>query len=263
MNTVHDAARLIYLTQAGCQLSGKKGKKVVRSNEQEYSQLMQRYYGDEDFRQMVVQMLEAAEMQILHANSERLQISSASAESMWATTITDYKLRVGKADIPTARLLIVHLAIAMVLFPEAEDLDAEPEDLGVLTVSDTLRELEKFASAAKNVAEDDDLLYPKERSALMDFAELPQVRPDSSDKNADSWVGLINGVIDHMVESRYLIPPRKVEEGAEIEYWSTRAYQCSFKEGAKFLFDRFRLLQQEIDSKNNIDEMMLTHSKES
>lgn len=263
MSEVRDAMRLIYLTLAGSQLNGKKGKMILRSNEEEYRILMQHYHGDEGFRHIVVQMIEAAEMQILHANSERLQISSASADAMWAVTVSDYKLRLRKTDIPTARLLIIHLAIAMVFFPEAEDLDAEPEDLGVLTVSDTLRELEKFAKAAKNLEADDELLNQQELNALTDFAELPSVRPDSSERNGDSWVGLINRVIDHMVESQYLIPPRKVEEGFEPEYWLTRAYQYSFKEGAKFLFDRFRLLKQEIDSRNEIDKMMSNNSKES
>ncbi|MCP8690609.1 hypothetical protein, partial [Marinobacterium sedimentorum] len=62
-----------------------------------------------------------------------------------------------------------------------------------------------------------------------------------------------NRVIDHMVDSQYLIPQRKVEEGSEPEYWLTRAYQYSFKEGAKFLFDRFRILKQELDSQSEID----------
>ncbi|CAE6916090.1 hypothetical protein ACOMICROBIO_NCLOACGD_02449 [Vibrio sp. B1ASS3] len=262
MNDVRDAMRLIYLTQAGSQLKGKKGRMIMRSNVDEYRKLMQRYHGEEGFRHLVGQMIEAADMQLLNANSERLQISSASADAMWATTASDYKLRLGKADIPTSRLLIIHLAIAMVFFPEAEDLEAEPEDLGVLTVSDTLRELEKFAKAAEALEVDDELLNQQELNALTDFAELPPLRPDSSEKNADSWVGLINRVIDHMVDSHYLIPPRKVEEGSEPEYWMTRAYQHSFKEGAKYLFDRFRILKQELDSQDEIDEILSSNNEE-
>lgn len=257
MNDVCDAMRLIYLTQPGGQLKGRKGRSILRNNMEEYRVLMQRYHGEDAFRLMVGQMIEAGEMRLLNAGGERLQISAASADAMWATTASDYKMRVNKSEFPTARLLIVHLAIAMVCFPESEDLDAKPEDLGVLTVSDTLQELEKFTKAAEKLEDEDDLLHPLERNALTDFAELPPRRPDSNDRNADSWVGLINGIIDHMVETHYLIDQRNTKEGCEPEYWVTRSYQHSFKEGAKFLFDRFRILKQEIDKKSPIGDLLI------
>ena len=256
MNDARDAMRLIYLAQAGSQLKGKKGRMIMRNNMDEYRLLMQRYHGEEEFRITVGQMIEAGDMQLLNANSEGLQLSSANADAMWATTVSEYKLRLGRTEIPTARLLIIHLAVAMVCFPEPEDLDAEPEDLGVLTVGDTLQELDKFAKAAKALEEEDEILHFQERSALIDFAKLPPMRPDSSDRNADSWVGLINRVIDHMVETQFLIQQRHMEDGGEPEYWVTRSYQRSFKEGAKFLFDRFRTLKQELTSNGEINELL-------
>lgn len=260
MNDVYDAMRLIYLTQAGGQLKNRKGRAILRHNMEENRVLMQRFHGDQNFRLMVEQMIKAGEMQLLNARGEGLQISSASVDALWATTVSDYKLRLGKSDIPTARLLIVHLAIAMVCFPESEDLDAEPEDLGVLTVSDTLQELEKFSKAANRLEDEDELLHALERNALKDFAELPVQRPDTSDRNSNSWVGLINRVIDHMVETQYLIP-RKVDERNEPEYRVTRSYQNSFKEGAKFLFDRFRVLKQEFDQ-NTTNELPIDQARD-
>ncbi|ELX4198844.1 hypothetical protein ACOIWI_002941 [Vibrio vulnificus] len=243
MSNIHDAGRLLYLSKARCQLTGKKGRRLFNNSRGEYDLLLQKYFGDEDFKRDVLLLAEAYEVRIVSVTSDGLQLVSQCADAMWATTIGDYKLRLGKADIPSSRLLIIHLAIAMVVFPEAEDLEAPVEDLGVLTVADTLKVLERFSKGAQSLAPDDELLAPLEGNALSEFADLSPLRPDSNNRNADSWVGLTNRVIDHLHASDYL---RIFTRGDDLdtEWRVTESYQAAFAQSAMWLFNRFRELQQ-------------------
>jgi hypothetical protein len=77
------------------------------------------------------------------------------------------------------------------------------------------------------------------RTVARRIADLPEENPDSRRGGTGaSWVDLIARVIDHMVETGYLL--KFDTYGDEVEYRATPAYQAAIREGMVFAFHAFR-----------------------
>ncbi|WBA81441.1 hypothetical protein [Endozoicomonas sp. GU-1] len=233
------ANRLLYLTMSRLQIQRNGGRKVYINNKQEHDQLLQDYRASESFSELVHQAADGMDLKILGVSTGGLHLTNSHPRSLWMPSFSDYRNQIQKRDAEKSRLLLVHIAIGMTAFPNPQDLNTHPDDLGALTAQDVMETLEQLANADNPSSDDDDLLSPEETSALSDLRSLPSVRPDSN-KNHSSWLGLINLSLNHLVESRYMFLIHPDDE--KPEYRVSESYQLSLRSAASRLFARFNAL---------------------
>ncbi len=232
---MYEANRLIYLSLV---YSG-GNKRMVAQNSGEMTELVQRFQAEEPFRRLVEAGLRAMDLRLLALEDNGLRLSARGADSFFATNLTDYGRLLARSDLKAADVLPVHCAIAAAFFPTESDLDAPVEDLGAIVTADVINILRRFARAESALSEDEDRLHPQVRTVAERLRELPEENPDRLRAGAgNSWVDLISRVLEHMVETGYLLAFR--ETPGEIEYRPTPAYQTAMREGIVYSFHAFR-----------------------
>ena len=233
--TIYPATRLIYLSLAYS--SGKK--RMVAQNNTELTELVQRFQAEEAFRSAVDQGLRAMELRLLALEDGGLRLAARNADGFFAATLTDYGRLLARSDLKAADVLPVHCAIATAFFPTEAELDMPVEDLGAITMADVIAMLRRFAHAEADLPEEEDRLHPQVRSVARRLRELPEDNPDRLRAGAgNSWVDLIERVLEHLVETGYLLS--FAETPGDIEYRPTPAYQTSLREGIVYSFHAFR-----------------------
>jgi hypothetical protein len=242
MEIITAVTRLIYLSLA---YSG-GNKRIVAQNGAEMNELIQRFQADDAFRRSVDAGLKAMSLQLLSLEEGGLRLSARDAESFFATTLTDYGKLLGRSDLKAADVLPVHCAIAAAFFPAAPDLDAPVEDLGAIVMADVIQILRRFARAAADLADEDDRLHPQVKTVAERLRELPEENPDRLRAGSGtSWVDIIDQVLEHMVETGYLLSFR--DTPGEVEYRPTPAYQTAIREGIVYSFHAFRDILREAE----------------
>lgn len=233
---IYEATRLIYLSLAHS--SG--NKRITAQNSVEMGELIQRFQAEEPFRQAVDAGLRAMELRLLALEDNGLRLSARGAEAFFSATITDYSRLLARSDLRAADLLPVHCAVAAAFFPTEADLDVPVEDLGAIVMADVIDLLRRFARAEAALPEDDDRLHPQVRTVAQRLREMPEEIPDRQRAGAgNSWADLAGRVVEHMVETGYLLAFHETP-GEEIEYRPTTAYQTALREGIVYSFHAFR-----------------------
>lgn len=244
-NSFYDAIRLIYLSLAYS--SG--NKRISTQNSAEMTELIQRFQSESAFREMVDEGLRSMELRLLAVEDNGLRLSARSADSFFATTLTDYGKLMARTDLKAAEVLPVHCAIATAFFPAESDLDAPVEDLGAIVMADVIDILRRFAQAEVRAEESDtddanDIMHPQVKTVARRLLELPEENPDQRRAGAgNSWVDLIGRILEHMVETGYLLAFE--ETPGTLEYRPTPAYQSAMREGIVYSFHAFRDLLNE------------------
>jgi hypothetical protein len=129
--------------------------------------------------------------------------------------------------------------VATAFFPTEADLDMPVEDLGAITMEDVIALLRRFAHAEAGLPEAEDRLHPQVRTVARRLRELPEDNPDRLRAGAgNSWVDLVERVLEHLVETGYLLVFE--ETPGDVEYRPTPAYQTSMREGIVYSFHAFR-----------------------
>lgn len=237
MNTdaMYEATRLIYLSLA---YSG-GGKRIVAQNSSEMVDLVQRYQAEEPFRRLVEAGLAAMDLRLLSVEDRGLRLSARRADGFFAATLTDYGKLLARSDLKAADVLPVHCAVAAAFFPTESELDAPVEDLGAVVIGDVIDILHRFARAEAAAGDDEERLHPQLKTVAERLRELPEENPDRLRAGAgNSWVDLIGRVIEHMVETGYLLAFE--ETPGAMEYRPTPAYQTAMREGIVYSFHAFR-----------------------
>jgi hypothetical protein len=233
--TIYEINRLIYLSLAYS--SGKK--RILTQNSAEMTELVQRFQAKESFRSAVEDALRAMELRLLALEDNGLRLSARNADSFFAATLTDYGRLLARSDLKAADVLPVHCAIATAFFPTEADLDMPVEDLGAILKDDVIDILRRFATAEASLPAEEDRLHPQVRTVARRLRELPEDNPDRLRAGAgNSWVDLVSRVIEHLVETGYLLPFEEIP--GEVEYRPTPAYQTSMREGIVYSFHAFR-----------------------
>lgn len=239
---IYDVNRLICLSLAYS--SG--NKRMVAQNSNEMTALIQRFRAEEPFRRMVEAGLRAMDLRMLALEDNGLRLSARGAESFFATTLTDYGRLLARSDLRAADVLPVHCAIAAAFFPSESDLDVPVEDLGAITIEDVIDILRRFARAEASLPQDDDRLHPQVKTVAQRLRELPEDNPDRLRAGSgNSWLDLITRVLEHMVETGYLLVFE--ETPGELEYRPTPAYQTAMREGIVYSFHAFRDIVKEAE----------------
>ncbi len=249
--TIYDAGRLVYLSLAYS--SGRK--RIVTQNSTEMTELVQRFQAEEAFRQAVIAALRAMELRLLALEEGGLRLSARNADGFFATTLTDYGRLLARSDLRAADVLPVHCAIATALFPTEADLDMPVEDLGAIVLRDVIDILRRFAHAEAALSEEEDRLHPQVRTVARRLRELPEDNPDRLRAGAgNSWVDLVRQVLEHLVETGYLLLFE--ETPGDMEYRPTPAYQTAMREGIVYSFHAFRdiLVEYEEEEKEPVVE---------
>jgi hypothetical protein len=233
--TIYEANRFIYLSLAYS--SGKK--RIVTQNSAEMTGLVQRFQAEEGFRRAVEAGLRALELRMLALEDGGLRLSARNADGFFAATLTDYGRLLARGDLKAADVLPVHCAIATAFFPTEADLDMPVEDLGAITMEDVVAILRRFAHAEAALPEEEDRLHPQVRTVARRLRELPEDNPDRLRAGAgNSWVDLVERVLEHFVETGYLLSFE--ETPGDVEFRPTPAYQTSMREGIVYSFHAFR-----------------------
>ncbi len=237
---IYDINRLIYLS-----LAYSNGvKRIVSQNSVEMTELLQRFQAEELFRRQVEAGLSAMDLRLLALEDNGLRLAAQRAESFFATSLTDYGRLLAKSDLKAADVLPVHCAIAAAFFPTESDLDVPVEDLGAIVMADVIDILRRFAWAEAALPEDDERLHPQVKSVAERLRRLPEENPDRLRAGAgNSWVDLIGRVLEHMVNSGYLLAFEETPD--EVEYRPTPAYQTAMREGIVYSYHAFRDILQE------------------
>jgi len=234
-DNLYQIMRFIYLSLAYS--SGQK--RLVRQHQEELTALVQRFQSQAEFRQAVETGLDAMELKLLGLEENGLRLSSRSTNSFFSLTLADYGKMLARSDLKAADVLCVHCAIATAFFPTEADLDAPVEDLGVVVISDIVDLLRRFSRAEAQLAADDDRFHSQVRTVGERIRQLPEDNPDSRRSGAgNSWLDLIGRVVDHMVDTGYLLAIQDMPD--ELEYRPTPAYQSAIREGAVYTFHLFR-----------------------
>lgn len=244
----YDAIRLIYLSLAYS--SG--NKRIGTRNSTEMTELIQRFQSESAFREMVDAGLRGMELRLLAVEDNGLRLSARSADSFFATTLTDYGKLMARTDFKAAEVLPVHCAIATAFFPAESDLDAPVEDLGAIVMADVIDILRRFAQARMRVEASgaDDAMHPQVKTVARRLLELPEENPDQRRAGAgNSWTDLIGRILEHMVETGYLLAFE--ETPGTLEYRPTPAYQSAMREGIVYSFHAFRDLVNEGQSRQD------------
>jgi hypothetical protein len=235
VETIYEAHRLIYLSLA---YSGGK-KRIVTQNSAEMTELVQRFQAEEAFRSAVDAGLRAMELRLLALDEGGLRLAARNADGFFAATLTDYGRLLARSDLKAADVLPVHCAVATAFFPTEADLDMPVEDLGAITMEDVIAILRRFAHAEAALPEAEDRLHPQVRTVARRLRELPEDNPDRLRAGAgNSWVDLVERVLEHLVETGYLLVFE--ETPGDVEYRPTPAYQTSMREGIVYSFHAFR-----------------------
>jgi hypothetical protein len=239
--TIYTANRLIYLSL----VYSSGNKRFAAQNAAEMTELIQRFQAEEPFRRLVETGLKALDLRLLALEDNGLRLSAHGADSFFATTLTDYGRLLARSDLKAADVLPVHCAIAAAFFPTEPDLDLPVEDLGAIVMEDVIDILRRFARAEAILADDDERLHPQVRTVAQRLRELPEDNPDRLRAGSgSSWVDLIGRVMEHMVETGYLLMFE--ETPGEVEYRPTPAYQTAMREGIVYSFHAFRdIVKQE------------------
>lgn len=248
--------RLIYLG-----LAHSHGRKsLVTRHQDEIRELIQKFQAEADFQRAVEYALKAMDLQILTVEDEGLRLSSVGAESLFSMTVTDYGKLLGRGDLKAADILCVHAAIATAFFPQERDLELPVEDLGTVNLEDIFEILRQFARSCadtrqgnlEQTEEDDknlyeDHLHPQMITLARRFLDMPEDNPDirqASSGSGNSWRELMDQVIRHMKDHRYLLSFD--ERDGSVEYRPTPAYQAAVREGMVYTFHAFRdIINQE------------------
>ncbi len=239
---IYEVSRLICLSLAYS--SG--NKRMVAQNSIELDALVQRFRAEEPFRRMVDAGLKAMDLRLLALEDDGLRLSARGSESFFATTLTDYGRLLARGDLRAADVLPVHCAIAAAFFPSESDLDSPVEDLGAIVIEDIIDVLRRFAQAEASLPEDDERLHPQVKTVAQRLRELPEDNPDRLRAGSgNSWMDLITQVLEHMVETGYLLVFEETPE--ELEYRPTPAYQAAMREGIVYSFHAFRDIVKEAE----------------
>ncbi|TWI74005.1 hypothetical protein LZ24_01235 [Desulfobotulus alkaliphilus] len=233
--SLHAASRLIYLSL----IHSSGSRRAMAPFASEMAELLQRFQSQESFRQMVETGLKAMELRLLALEDKGLRLSARRSDSFFAATLTDYGKLLARSDLKAAEILPVHCAIATAFFPTEADLDAPVEDLGAIVIVDVMDILKRFALAELALPDGETRLHPQVKSVAERLRLLPEDNPDRQRAGSGtSWVELITIVLDHMVETGYLLAFE--ETPGEVEYRPTPAYQTALREGIVYAFHAFR-----------------------
>ncbi|MFT5699826.1 MAG: hypothetical protein ACI8ZB_002692 [Desulforhopalus sp.] len=233
--TLYAVNRLIYFSLIYS--SGSQRSLVQYSSE--VAELIQRFQAQDIFRKQVEAGLKAMELRLLVLEDGGLRLSAQRAESFFAATLTDYGRLLARSDLKAAEILPVHCAIATAFFPTESDLDAPVEDLGAIVITDVIEIMRRFTQAESVIDDDRSSLHPQMQTVAERLRQMPEDNPDRLRAGAgNSWVGLVSRVIEHMVETGYLLPFK--ETPGETEYRPTPAYQTAMREGIVYSFHAFR-----------------------
>lgn len=234
-DNVYQVNRLIYLSISYSR-SGSGHNTIVKQNQAEMEELIQRFQAEKEFQKMVESGLKAMELQILSLEDYGLRLSSRQSNSLFAANITDYRKMLGKQEYKTAELLCVHCAIAATFFAEESDLEAPVEDLGSVTIDDVIETLRRFAEAESTLDEEDELLHGDVRTVAARLRELPESNPDGKRSTGNSWEEMCEIILKHMESTKY-VQEYKERPG---EYHPSPAYQAAMRGGAVYAFNAFR-----------------------
>lgn len=242
----HAASRLIYLSL----IHSSGSRRAMAPFAAEMTELIQRFQSQESFRQMVESGLKAMELRLLALEDKGLRLSARRSESFFAATLTDYGKLLARSDLKAAEILPVHCAIATAFFPTEADLDAPVEDLGAIVIMDVMDILRRFALAEGTLPDEETELLPQVKTMAQRLRLLPEDNPDRQRAGSgNSWVELITIVVEHMVETGYLLVFE--ETPGEVEYRPTPAYQTALREGIVYAFHAFRDIVKEAPLQEN------------
>jgi hypothetical protein len=233
--TLYDVNRLIYFSL----IYSSGSQRALAQYNSEVTELIQRFQAQDTFRKQVEAGLKAMELRLLVLEDGGLRLSAQRAESFFAATLTDYGRLLARSDLKAAEILPVHCAIATAFFPTELDLDAPVEDLGAIVMTDVIGIMRRFTQAESVIEDDRSNLHPKMQTVAERLRQMPEDNPDRLRAGAgNSWVGLVSRVLEHMVETGYLLQFK--ETPGEIEYRPTPAYQTAMREGIVYSFHAFR-----------------------
>jgi hypothetical protein len=253
LDTLYQVNRLVYLS-----LAHSHGRKsLVIRHQQELGNLIQRYQADGGFQQAVAQALKAMDLTILALEDDGFRLSSLGAESLFSMTVTDYGKLLGRGEFRAADILCVHAAVATAFFPQEQDLEVPVEDLGAVTLEDIFEILRRFAKLCPEPDQDGesqshdmdacpddtgaDRLHPQIITLAQRIREMPEDNPDirqTGGAAGNSWRELIEQVVRHMRETRYILAFE--EHDGVVEYRPTPVYQAAVREGMLYTFQAFR-----------------------
>ena len=237
--TLYAVNRLIYLSL----IFSSGSRRALSPHSAEMTELIQRFQAQDPFRRQVEAGLKAMQLRLLALEEGGLRLSARSSESFFAATLTDYGRLLARSDLKAAEILPVHCAIATAFFPTEADLDAPVEDLGAIVMADVIDILRRFARAEAELSDDEDRLHPQVQTVADRLRQLPEDNPDRQRAGSgNSWAGLIGRVLEHMVETGYLLSFE--DTPGEIEYRPTPAYQTAMREGIVYSFHAFRDIVQ-------------------
>jgi hypothetical protein len=239
---IYQANRLIYLSLA----YSSNNKRILAQNSSEMTELIQRFQAEEPFRRLVESGLKAMDLRLLALEDNGLRLSAQRADSFFAINLTDYGRLLARGDLRAADVLPVHCAIATAFFPTESDLDVPVEDLGAIVIEDVIDILRRFVRTESNLSDDDDRLHPQVRTVAQRLRELPEDNPDRLRAGSgNSWMDLINQVLEHMADTGYLLVFEETK--GEVEFRPTPAYQTAMREGIVYSFHAFRDILKEAE----------------
>ncbi|PHR22875.1 MAG: hypothetical protein COA36_17530 [Desulfotalea sp.] len=233
--TLYAVNRLIYFSL----IYSSGSSRTMAQYSSEVTELIQRFQSQDIFRKQVEAGLEAMELRLLVLEDGGLRLSALRAESFFAATLTDYGRLLARSDLKAAEILAVHCAIATAFFPTESDLDAPVEDLGAIVITDVIDIMRRFTQVEPVQDDERGSLHPQMKTVAERLRQMPEDNPDRQRVGAgNSWVELVTRILEHMVETSYLLPFK--ENPGETEYRPTPAYQTAMREGIVYSFHAFR-----------------------
>ncbi len=233
--TTYAVSRLIYLSL----IYSNGSKRALAPYATEITELLQRLQAQDSFRRQVEAGLRAMDLRLLALEEGGLRLSARKSDSFFAATLGDYGKLLARREIKAAEILPVHCAIATAFFPIEADLDTPVEDLGAVILADVIDILRRFIHMEAALDPDEDILLPQLKTVADRLRQMPEDNPDRQRAGAgNSWVGLVTRVLEHMVETGYLLAFE--EPGGDIEYRPTIGYQTAMREGIVYSFHAFR-----------------------
>lgn len=233
--TIHAVNRLIYFSL----IYSSGSQRSLSQYSSELIELIQRFQAQDSFRKQVEAGLKAMELRLLVLEDGGLRLSALRADSFFAATLTDYGRLLARSDLKAAEILPVHCAIATAFFPTESDLDAPVEDLGAIIMTDVIDIIRRFTQAEVEGKNERSSSQSHIQTVAERLRQMPEDNPDRLRAGSgNSWVGLVSRVLEHMVETGYLLQFK--ETSGEIEYRPTPAYQTAMREGVVYSFHAFR-----------------------
>lgn len=185
---------------------------LVAENDLEYRELLALYRADPEFAKLVGDLAEGLELRVSDFTERGLVVVPASRESRFAFRLTD--IRTGMPPEQKAALLLAHVAIASVFFPNTEGLEDEgytPRPASVAQFRDALYGLARRLKETEGAGVE---MVPELAPGWEYVMSLPVAVPTAQRAAFNSVVGFVRLAVSHMTQSGLLLPNRDTGDDA-------------------------------------------------